>query len=82
MEMVKMQIDVTPEVAEYITSNSTPKGKGKFVSKIISEYTSIFQDVAQPEQETGIFERMDQRLQSIESKLAYLVARFGESEGE
>ena len=64
MDRRKIMLSLTDEALTVLSEHATERKRGELVSKAILAY------ISQPQQETGILERIEQRLGRIEAMLA------------
>lgn len=74
----KIMLALSDNALSYINTNATERKRGELVSKIIEEYSRIMAGVGElGGDDTGLLERIDNRLGRIEKQLAVLIAERG-----
>lgn len=80
MELVPVQYRLTKDAVELVNANATERKRGEFVSRAIVEYCRMLQADrdALTEQECGIFERIDAKLDRIARRTAMILDTLSE----
>lgn len=72
----KVMLAFTDEALSIINANASERKRGEWVSKVITDYNRIMAGVGQlGDEDSGLLERIDNRLARIEKQLAVLMAK-------
>ena len=72
----KVMLAFTDEALSIINSNASERKRGEWVSKVITDYNRIMSGVGElGNGDSGLLERIDNRLARIEKQLAVLMAK-------
>ncbi len=72
----KVMLAFTDEALSIINSNASERKRGEWVSKVITDYNRIMSGVGElGNEDSGLLERIDNRLARIEKQLAVLMAK-------
>ena len=82
MELVPVQYRLTKEAADLVNANATERKRGEFVSRAIIEYCRMLQSDrdALAEQECGVFEQINAKLDRIARRTAIILDTLAEQQ--
>jgi archaellum component FlaC len=71
----KVMLAFTDEALGIINANASERKRGEWVSKVVTDYNRIMSGVGDSgDENSGLLERIDNRLAKIEKQLAVLIA--------
>jgi hypothetical protein len=70
----KVQLVLSDEALSIIADNATARKRGDFVGRVLVDYNRIMSGTGDLGEDSGILERIDNRLARIEKQLAVLIA--------
>jgi hypothetical protein len=71
----KVQLVLSDEALSIIADNATARKRGDFVGRVLVDYNRIMSGTGDlGDEDSGILERIDNRLARIEKQLAVLIA--------